>query len=596
MATDASGLMKSLLLLMTILLGSSFHLRTAYAIDPMAKYKLAMYESPAFPVPDEQFFFRDGLVPMWMKALDRPDVQLQRLVIDTLAIAHRRGMKGLEQTHLRVVELMVIPNQDLEIIRSAAAALVTFNAQDQTASLIKVSAEQGQPVAVIVEPALANWKTASMETTWLNRVEESGESDTMTILAINGLESLRSAKGIESLSKIVSDSHRTASVRLSAARALGTINGDGLAALATALVDQPGHPIELSCAIVLELLNQRRDPEAVALLARLLDQESTTIQSGALQRMFAIDSDLVDVRVEKYRSSKDVNVRRWCARAMLAKKAATRVAVLSEMLDDVNPGLRDLVADGLIELAEDSNLRDEVIVRTSEVINKNNWRGCEKATFVLAKLDHKPAGNRMVELLGHERPEVKVATAWALTQLRIKELLPAMLTHAQSVYDGFQSGKLNDTMPGFSLQVAHLFIAFGDQRYLESEPLLTAYIPKSTALGHYSRPAAAWALGMLHEDDAKSELIRILDERLLDVGGLFPENEDVRRMSAISLGRMKAETALADLRKFGEGPAVVARACQWSLQRLTGKEPPSVPTTVTEIEGWFLQPIHQAGP
>ena len=210
---------------------------------------------------------------------------------------------------------------------------------------------------------------------------------------------------------------------------------------------------------------------------------------------------------------------------------------------------------------------------------------------MLTKLEHRPSGRRMVELLGHQRGEVQVAAAWGLTKLRIEELLPDMLDHAQSIYDGFRSGVLNDNMPGVSLHIAHLFIAFGDQTYEAAEPLLLEYIPKDHSLGLESRAAAAWALGLLHEGDADSDLVPIFVARLYD-NAIDPDTHELRSMCAISLGRMMAESALPDLRQLA---ATSMPACYWAIERMTGEPPPEEVTHDPAIvNDWFLAPIDVA--
>ena len=65
-----------------------------------------------------------------------------------------------------------------------------------------------------------------------------------------------------------------------------------------------------------------------------------------------------------------------------------------------------------------------------------------------------------------------------------------------------------------------------------------------------------------------------------DVGGLPPEDERVRRMAAVTLGRMKAAQALPALRKYGSGPPsenTTGNAAGWALAQITGEAiPPAV--------------------
>lgn len=564
------------------------------AEDPFERYDLAMFARPSLPQTKFETAFTGGLKELWLKALQRPDAEVQRLTIDTLAIAHRRGLEGMNDAKPRLLELLNGPDQRLDVLRALAQTLIVLDAREQAAKLSELSALHGLSIASIVEPALAQWKSPAMQKAWLQRVTDAEAGQTMMTFAIDGLGAIENEDASEPLQKIVTTAGETTRLRMSASRALGRIHSSNLVDLAQTLVNEASGPVELNTLMAIELLDQHDDPDAIALLTELAAHESTAVQSSALQRLFAIDFMLVDALADGLISSPDANVRRWCARAMIAKQSVGRIGPLATLLNDVNPGIRREVAGALIELAELENLTEEVHARVGEVQNRNEWRGCEQACFVLAKLDYKPSGERMVELLGHERGEVQVASAWGLTQLRIEALLPDMLDHAQSVYDGFKSNQLNDAMPGVSLHVGHLFIAFGDQRYSEAHTLMRKYLPKSFTLGYEARPAAAWALGMLYEDDPQDDLAKIMVQRMSD-NGQEPEITDVQYMCAISLGRMKAESALNDLRKFAYPDGGLGGACYWSIERITGEIPPPIRTQTREIGGWYLEPIREEG-
>jgi hypothetical protein len=80
-------------------------------------------------------------------------------------------------------------------------------------------------------------------------------------------------------------------------------------------------------------------------------------------------------------------------------------------------------------------------------------------------------------------------------------------------------------------------------------------------------------------------------QRLNDTGGQNPETEEVRWMCAIALGRMKAESALSDLREHAISQDYVGRACHWAIERMTGEVPPPPENVVGKIDGWFMAPI-----
>jgi hypothetical protein len=66
----------------------------------------------------------------------------------------------------------------------------------------------------------------------------------------------------------------------------------------------------------------------------------------------------------------------------------------------------------------------------------------------------------------------------------------------------------------------------------------------------------------------------------------------VRRMSAIGIGRLKAESQLPVLRRFVvEVPWPTGQACAWSLQQMTGERPEFSLELVTTSSDWFLTPL-----
>jgi HEAT repeat protein len=409
----------------------------------------------------------------------------------------------------------------------------------------------------------------------------------MMTIAIDGLAALDSKEASDSLRRMVRDVGEPSQLRLAAARALGQLHETGLVDLARELSGIPSQPDALHPLLATQLLDRHVDPGAIALFQELLNNDNTAVHSESLGRLYRIDFNLVEPHCERFITSPDYNVRRWCLLTLVDTQRADHIDLICQLLNDVNPSLRRSAADSLVQLARDAALEEVIIEETGKVLSRDDWQGCEQACVVLTKLDHRPSGPRMVELLGHQRGEVQVAAAWGLTKLRIEELLPDMLDHAQSVYEGFRSGALNDKMPGVSLHIAHLFIAFGDQTYQAAEPLMRKYIPKDHSLGLESRAAAAWALGLLHEGDADSDLIPIFVGRLYD-NDIDPDTYELRSMCAISLGRMMAESALPDLRKHASASMP---ACHWAIERMTGEKPPKVTYEATMVDDWFLTPI-----
>jgi hypothetical protein len=100
-----------------------------------------------------------------------------------------------------------------------------------------------------------------------------------------------------------------------------------------------------------------------------------------------------------------------------------------------------------------------------------------------------------------------------------------------------------------------------------------------------------WAIGKLNEGKVDEELAKLLAARLADVMSMLPETEPVRRMSAIGIGRMKAESQLSLLRQFViEVPGISGQACAWSLERMTGEVHEFSLEYARTTADWFLTP------
>ncbi|WP_186775008.1 HEAT repeat domain-containing protein [Allorhodopirellula solitaria] len=566
------------------------------AVDPFADYDMVMYERPGFPSVLIEDVFPDGLLDLWSRALARPEVELQRMAIDSMAIAHQQGLAGVETLRPELRQILDASDQNRDLVRAAAQALIAIDSKSDADRLADAAVEYGGTVAQVIEPALGAWNSDAMKSHWLQRIGSPAASGNRLLMAIEGLGALGAEEAAPTLVEIVRQRHAAPRVRMAAARVLSQLDSSEVVGLAQSLLREDTYRQPLAAIMSIELLKRHNDDDAIELFKSLLESPNLAVQGGALSQLYRIDPEQVDQYVPRFVDSRDAAVRSVCARSMIATRKQKNIERLAVMLDDQNPSLRREVAAGLVALADQQDLKDEIQQRVFEVLRQDSWQGCEQAAVVLAKLDFKASGPRMVELLTHQRGEVKVASAWGLTQLRIEELLPAMLEHAQQIHAGFQSDRYNDEMPGLSDHVAHLFIAMGDQSYAPAAPLMRQYLPKNYSLGLHARAAAAWALGLIHEDDPPADLVTIMVGRINDVYSLEPESGAVRRMCAVSLGRMEAESALPDLREQAGTEAPASRACDWAIEKITGDPVPQFPPRQRELTGWFLSPIPTTKP
>jgi hypothetical protein len=557
------------------------------------EYELLMLERPRLSLMKMQDLeFPEGLVELWMRALKRKEPELQRLIIDTMAMAFEEKLQGLDVAVEELVKLASADKQDLDVVRAALQTLIVLDVRDQTQLFADLAAAKGAAISEIVEPALANWQSKVMQDAWIARVKEQAASPSQMMLAITGLAEIGSTGANEALQSLVLNTSALRQLRMAAASALGTVAPEEQLTLSSNLQKAASKQI-VDALLGLALIDGNDSAEAVEILQKSVGNENSVVQSLALGHLYRVDYKLVVPHVSRLLDSRDVNVRRWCAKALVDGRKAEDVAAVAGLLNDVNPGLRTFAATSLVDFAEDQELKPLVLSEVEKVIAGDNWRGCEQACVVFGKIDHEPSADRMVELLGHPRGDVKVAAAWGLTQLRVAEVLPDMLDHADSVYEGLKSGELNARMPGVTFHLAHLCLAFGDQSYTAAEPLLLKLVPKSYDYGQYPRPAAVWSLGVFHKDDPEPKLVSSLVERLQDDEGMVPEIELVRIMCAVALGRMNAESAKDALAEYAVNTNMLASATRWGIEEITGEAvplPPQKPTTNTKNQ-WFLTPL-----
>ena len=562
---------------------------TAVALDD--RIDDIMYHDPEFPKSTIRFEFSEDLKLLWLQALARPDSELQRMAADTIAMAHRSGMKGLDDTADKLMAVLQQERLEPTVRRAVFNALVTLDAKQAAKVFAENMASGSVEIATIVEPALARWDYEPARIEWRQRLSGPEIERSRLQLAIRCLGMVKDADALPALLKIVNDVNTEVPLRLSAARASAEIGQNELIAAANDLASvEAGQPTASLLAVT--LLAGQGDAEAVSILKRIAAVDAVATSALALERLLEIDpSHVYEFTASSIRST-DVNIRRVGCAALVHRADADSIGQLAPILDDPNPALRRDVSYWMLGLAEQAALRDVVIQSTMDVIVLDNWRGLEQGLIVLAKLDHEPAAPRFIELLTHRRPEVAVTAAWGLRKLAVIDTLPAMLVQAERqtkhvVDNTFESRNI----AALDLQLSQLFQAFGELGYGEAESLMHQYIPKTLLYGGEARPGAVWAIGKLNEGKVDDVLASLLAARLADATSPIPEVDNVRCMCALGIGRMKAESQLKTLRTFVvEAPAIPGQACAWSLERMTGEVHKFPREFVQSTTDWFVTP------
>lgn len=526
---------------------------------------------------------------LWLQALDRPEVDLQRLAAESIAQSHLDGAPKMDEARPALLRIVSAEDTHPAARFTAARALIVLESKEAAPQLFQAAQKYGGDVRQLIEPALARWKHQPASEIWRKRLGSTETAHRDLMLASRCLGEIRDEAALPHLLAILHAPMRLDAERLAAARACGQIKDAGLEADAKKLARPGATMIDRLCALAL-LERHGSEPARTLLLALAVDPQPS-IAAAALSRLNALDVSLVLPLAEKAMQNSDSGVRREGARSYAALPTAERIKTLGKLLDDPHLGNRAMVREEFRHLAGDPQWNDAVRQSALEALAGESWRGQEQAALLLAALDHKSAAPRLVALLDSPREEVMVASAWGLKKLAVPETLPAMLAKASYLTD-VRKRQQQNFVP-LDRQAAHLFEALGQMKYQPAEPLMKRYIPKDYGMGEYSRSAAIWSLGKLHIGQIDESLASAICARVTEPGSAMPpEMSRVRLAGAIALGNMKAKSQAGALRQMASGGGGMQySALQWSLREITGEELPPLSPVVSFKGGWFLEPL-----
>lgn len=553
-----------------------------------------METDPPLELPATEKYLSPNYKPLWFAALQGPESELRMRAAEAIARARSSELDSMSDAVPHLIDALKRPDERLPVRLSLARALVLLDSRDAADALFEQVQRGELEMQQIAEPALAEWGFAPIRSVWLESLAEPNTPVPLLLLAVRGLGTAHETSAREELLAIAATAKRPARVRLEAARALGVIQAQGLEKVARELASDTTQRGLVGRLVAASMLGLHESSDAITLLQELALDQEPTVAAIALRHLLEIDAKLVLPLADRVVDSPDANVRRLGAEALVAVPSASAVATLEPLLDDPHPDVRAYVRDSLFELAASDELNEPVRQAGMRMLATDRWRGLEQASLLLGALDHEPAADRLLVLLEFPRPEVMVASAWALRRLALVETLDPIFELAlrrteQAKAKGFQAG--------FDGQLAQIFQFFGQTNYARSDALLREYVPKNFLLGLDARAAAIWTLGHFHAGEPDQGLASALQARIRDViggPGNPPEFPEVRRMAAVTLGRMEARGALPTLREFGspEGASdESSAACNWAVTQVTGETFPPPKTVRTTESGWFLEPL-----
>lgn len=554
--------------------------------------------------------FSPRLRTLWIQALSRPELDLQRQAADAIVRAHRRGMTDLEACVPALLNVLTASTADSVVKQSAAQALIELDAR-QTAPQLLAQATTGDfDLARIIEPALARWRYEPAQTLWRERLSVPGTPRNRLVLAIRAIAETGDSAAVPGLQQIVHDPASRPDLRLEAAQALHRLQPPDLLEDARKLVHESPQNMIVRLLAATLLQSEQRE-EASDLLQDLAGDAEPAIATLALRPLVKRDPKLVQPVWNKMLTSQDPELKLLAIETLHALRSPQAISHLGHLLADTHPDVRQRAQEVLVELAPVSDLSTAVRRVAMNTLQIDHPDALEQAILVLGAVEHDPAADRLVELLEHPHPKVFVTAAWALRRLAVPQTASAILAKAQrEVEISLIRLPLNaavdwERINGIYQQLGHLIEALVVLKHAPAEPLLRTFLPNppepvvppveiilDAVFQPELRSRAIWGLGHLHADAPEQDLV----SRLHDLLESSATGQTVRCASVVALGRMKAASLTDTLRELYESraPYNVGHASRWALEKIYGQPLPiltSEPETHWQT-GWFLEPIH----
>jgi HEAT repeat protein len=591
-----------------------------------------MYKNPELPTVPIVYRLPSKAPELWLRALERPEADFRYQAAHAICLAHERGFGGLEGTIEPLRKALNRPDEQPLVRLAVAQALIELDAHAAAADLWQQALAGDSDLRQVVEPVLARWDYKPARAVWLERLHDPATPADSLKLAIIGLATVREEQAADALRDIVllkqekqtvkepaDASSRSSyvpcppSIRLEAAGALALLRPSGLEKDAERLAADTSINAMTSRLAAAMLLSQHRSPQAVELLQKMEMDPEPAVARVAVARLIEIDSKLVLPALDHLLASPDANLRSLACKVLFQQPSAEHIHLLAQRLDDEHRGVRRESRDWLRQLAGKKEWHDVVVREASGVLAGEQWRGLEQAAILLVLLDHKPAAGRLVELLGFGRAEVVISAAWGLRRLAVPETLPQVLAFVAGERHQFKEHRGGVARPAdfprniMDHVLSQLNQLLGEQKYAPADPVLRQFVPRGAA-GVESRASAVYALGLIHEAKPNAELIGLLEARLTDTGPP-PDEPRVRRMSAISLGRLMAGAAVSPNgrnRPFAMEhvkvlrylcpvqqvqPDMLTNAAGWAIERITGEKVAAAKPMEQMRRDWFLSPF-----
>jgi HEAT repeat protein len=517
------------------------------------------------------------------------DNELLEIAASSLARVADEKLNNISRsTDILLKHLKSHPSPRVRI--ACARALVNADVSESASAILALNAEVDDSQRLWIDPALARWKFSAAGDVWKQRLSDESETVVAVSLACDGLAALGDEQASDLLLSVLRAKLLPYEKRRAAARAIGMLVPDVALIESESLVD--GSILERLLAV--ELLSSAK-PEAHARLLSLCQDESDGVASSAWSALHRVNPHALVEIISAGRKHRDAAIRIVAARVMRLFPNVERLGWLHEQLGDKHLEVRNVAREMLFQVAEEHpELRERIIAVSGETLTADfdDWQGIEQNLLLLGQLRVAQFSDRCIPLLDHPRNEVLVTSAWLLHLFPDPAVQDAVRNRLKKI-DEFPSATTPDLEWGH--QAAFLIQFAGLERMKDLQPMLQKNFRKNL---HpqliFKRAAAMWAIGLFHEKDPVADLANAYVGRMNDRDGPGPELLEVRRMSAVGLGLIRAESAMpALLEAYQTDPvtSVIPDSARWSLGMMGNPLLDPVQPYAPVIGDWRLSPV-----
>ncbi len=557
-----------------------------------------MQQLPELPNLHAQRTYNPALLVLWRSALRQRIPEVISKTCSAIDVAAVHKVPNLPLLIPALEHLAVDKTMSLPVRLSVVQSLATLR-NDQTESfLTSLDSARHSPFALELDPVLAQWRSRIMPAIWQSRLHSPAVSLPVQVSAARALGAAHDASAAPILKQIVGNPARPFSLRLAAAGSLAILRSSGLAKLGLHILKTQGHQRTQRLLVCTELsaassVLQRRMLQTLAL------DSNSAVAAIAWRALLRHDVQRLEPLAFKMDKNADPTIRLLVARAWRHIGGTRSIQGLAELLNDPRRSIRWYARAALITLGASPSDRGVVIHACRSVIYGHHPRAIRQACLVLGRLDDKASAPEFVSLLSSGSQAVRLGAVVAIRRVAVAATLPPLLVFVEKTAKNSQyvAGHLakDGNAAQFNadnLQLSQAFQFFGLMHYRPALPVMIPCIPKHSPYGIMAREAAIWAIGMIDDGQSHPRLAKELAGRLDDMALPFPEFEPVRKMAAITLGRLQARAQLTDLRASFSTSDIghVSLACRWAINKITGKMPP-LPHISRTFQTGFLMPL-----